>query len=82
MKFAKFINENNIEYAPKTCQVTITNLPNILESNITIQTLLDYHPVNINREPDYNPETQYLQEVYSVQNKTIVIDYVVKEMNE
>ncbi len=80
MMYAKFISENQIEYARDSIQVTITNLPSLLESGKPINEVLSYYPVEYSPEPEYNAESEYLHTIYSFDGEKITASYEVREL--
>lgn len=80
MMYAKFIDKNKIEYARDSIQVTITNLPSLLESGKTINDALGYYPVEYAQEPEYNAESEYLHAIYSFDGEKITVSYEVREL--
>lgn len=77
----KYINENNVEYANsriilkyKDKQIINPKDDNFIEAG--------YKPLEIEEEPNYNIETEYLQRYYIEQEDKIIQKWEIKEIEE
>lgn len=78
MSYAKFINETRIKRAPIS-----GTWKNVIYGNLMKhpEVLLDmgYKPIKYNDIPEYDINTQYIEETYSEEVDCIYVNYVVKD---
>lgn len=77
----KYINENSIEYANNK-QILKYNDKQIINPKEENFIEVGYKPLEIEEEPTYNIEIQYLQPYYVEQENKIIQKWEIKEIKE
>ena len=77
----KFINENSVEYANNK-QILKYNDKQIINPKDENFIEAGYKPLEIEEEPTYNIEIQYLQPYYVEQENKIIKKWEIKEIKE
>ena len=77
----KFINENSVEYANNR-QILKYNDKQIINPKDENFIEAGYKPLEIDEEPTYNIEIQYLQPYYVEQENKIIQKWEIKEIKE
>ncbi len=80
MMYAKFINEKKIEYLPKNAVLGGESFSNARLLPQKFLADFGYFPVIKQPEIDYNPEYEYLDEIYSLEGDKIIVSYKVEEL--
>ena len=80
MMYAKFINKNEIEYLPKNAVLDGESFSNARLLPKEKLNSYGYYEVNTGIEPQYDYNTEFLRETYSLENNIIKVDYKVEEL--
>lgn len=77
----KFINENNIKFANRKKILMFENKQVI---NPRDEDFIEagYKTLEIEKEPIYNPDTEYLIPIYEEQENTIIQNWIISEYEE
>ena len=77
----KYINENSVEYANNK-QILKYNDKQVINPKDENFIEAGYKPLEIEEEPTYNIETEYLQPYYVEQENKIIQKWEIKEIKE
>ena len=80
MIYAKFIDKNKIEYLPKNAVLggESFSIARLLPAEKLAK--FGFYPVEYQKEPEYNAESEYLHINYEFDGEKITVSYEVREL--
>ncbi len=80
MMYAKYINSNKIEYLPKNAVLGGESFSNARLLPKQKLNMLGYYEVRRSAQPQYDLDTEFLRESYTLEDNIIKVDYKIEEL--
>ncbi len=80
MMYAKFINKDEIEYLPKNAVLGTESFSNARLLPKEKLNSFGYYEVKRADQPQYDYNTEFLRENYTLEDDVIKVDYTVEEL--